>query len=91
VATSTEKILRFVEELQDKTDDELATLAPLPVGLMRMAMGAASMRIPNDPALLDEYALGAAQFVLSMRSDDAEPVELLVAGDVVALAQDAEG
>jgi hypothetical protein len=81
--TSTEKLLAFLEQLDERSDDELAEALPVPPAVARMAIGAASMRVPNDHEQLDQWALQAAHFCLQMRSDDAPVFELAAAGDVL--------
>lgn len=81
--TSVEKLLAFLEQLDDHDDDQLAAILPLPPRVVRMAIAGASTRIPDDPDQLDEWALRAAQFCLSVRSDNAPSVELIGEGATV--------
>jgi hypothetical protein len=79
--TSVEKLLRYLEDMQDIDDAELAEAMPwAPPGAVRIAMAKAAGKIPDDPALLDAWALQAAIFCLNIRSDQAEPFTL-VQGD----------
>lgn len=77
---STEKLIAFLEQLDERPDSELAQILPVPVSIARMAIAAASARVPTDATQLDEWALAAAQFCLGIRGDDAPPVELVGAG-----------
>lgn len=81
---STEKLIAFLEELDERPDEELAAILPVPVSIGRMAIAAASARVPTDAAQLDEWALAAAQFCLGIRGDDAPAVTLVAdANDAV--------
>jgi hypothetical protein len=73
---STEKLLLFLEQLDERPDSELAQIVPVPPSIARMAIAAASGRVPQDAAQLDEWALQAAQFCLAARSDSAQAYEL---------------
>jgi hypothetical protein len=96
MATSTEKLLDFIDLLSDHDDDELAQMFPVPPGIARMALAAASARIPTDPAMLDEWALAAAAWCLQHRSDEAPAVDLQqidgqTVGELLATPLEAEG
>lgn len=77
---STEKLIAFLEQLDERPDEELAAILPVPVSIGRMAIAAASARVPTDAHQLDEWALAAAQFCLGIRGDDAPAVELVGPG-----------
>jgi hypothetical protein len=87
---STEKLLAFLEQLEDRDDDELQQIAPVPPSIARMAIAAASSRVPNDAAALDEWAEQAARFCLSMRSDahalELQPLTITVGEHEATLA-----
>lgn len=86
MATSTEKVLDFIEQLSDQPDADLEQFIPgLPVMMIRPLLAGAASRVPQDPDELDAWALRAVTFLLGMRSDDAEPVELMSAGDLAEL------
>ncbi|MFL5910774.1 MAG: hypothetical protein ACJ768_09440 [Gaiellaceae bacterium] len=71
MASSTDKLYDLLEQLDALDDDVLAEQLPVPPMVARMAIAAASARVPSDPALLDEWALKGAMFCLGFRSDDA--------------------
>lgn len=74
---STEKLLAFIEQLEDRDDAELQQIAPVPPSIARMALAAASSRVPSDAGMLDDWAEQAARFCLSMRSDDALALDVI--------------
>jgi hypothetical protein len=81
---STEKLLLFLEQLDERPDSELAQIVPVPPSIARMAIAAASGRVPHDHEQLDEWALQAAQFCLAARSDSAQAYQLTPLATTVA-------
>jgi hypothetical protein len=73
---SPEKLIAFLEQLDDCEDAELSQILPVPPNWARMGIAAASNRVPDDAEQLDAWALSAAQFCLSMRSDSAQAYTL---------------
>lgn len=80
---STDKIRDFLETLAEQEDHEITQALPLPPSVLRMGIAAMHARVPNDPEQIDEWALAAANFCLSMRSDNAPAVALQPAGVTV--------
>lgn len=68
---SPEKVLKFLEELQDFTDAEIAEAIPLPISpaLLRAGLAGVAGQVPQDPDELDGWLMKLSEFCLSLRSD----------------------
>lgn len=68
---SPEKVLLFLERLQEFSDPEIeeALGLPIPATLLRMALAAVVPQVPGDHVELDELLDRLGEFALSLRSD----------------------